>query len=586
VLAYRSHEPSLRTLYSAVPTELTIDSKITIMTIAADGKENVDFVYVSYNDTQAVLRVPKDPQARITPGEDLYPETEYTKPYDFTYNVLPHNRSLQTLLGFSHIVFVNRQYQVVIDDQAVEDVFGNSQTLNTSGQVTIWELNPTEWYAGPVLGFSVFCDDCLGGPSGKDTLYVRNPVYHESDETLYESLNQMNGWVQGAYYDTRAKQSFIIDRDQLYVYDARMQVVGAPASLDPALEPNSTKCLLLTPCFKQGGSYDAAPELEYLLATCVADNGTVWTQAFQYDENLATPVKLSLLFQLTEVTHPEQAQCIDGKFLVLENDETIGPNVVIYDFNSTIGQTGHEALLLDTFSAETLQDGPEPLRLTITAFHAVRTPYPDASIVFLVNETNIVFYVEVDPLSYDPVKIYNRNVQDEILVAQDIQDANQFILDRTRLIQISVLAEEYYPKDGDEQTEDSIIYHLLLVTNETAVYEFTWSFVGLLVDGERELIYENGGVQYAYAPYGDGLVLPYVATLDTFFAVAYANSEDLEDAAPVTYTVAVYEYQLTLPESRRQMTITQRREAGVEPLFIKMIGGYDFPDTLRDPHML
>lgn len=111
------------------------------------------------------------------------------------------------------------------------------------------------------------------------------------------------------------------------------------------------------------------------------------------------------------------------------------------------------------------------------------------------------------------------------------------------------------------------------------MYEITWDFDFRNETIERFLPLAAVEPVYAYAPYGDGIALPYVNAIDYYFAVAFINSDDNFEAAPVTYTIVVYYSQLGLPSNERALTMRQAKVADAPVTFIKMIGGKDFDMT-------
>jgi hypothetical protein len=69
----------VRTLYRAIPTNIQWDPKYEFApTITANGKDGIDFVYISFKGEDAMLRVPREPQVHITPGSNIFPEEGYT----------------------------------------------------------------------------------------------------------------------------------------------------------------------------------------------------------------------------------------------------------------------------------------------------------------------------------------------------------------------------------------------------------------------------------------------------------------------------------------------------------------------------
>jgi hypothetical protein len=87
ILGYRSNNPSVNALHSVVRLNVTkADLAGSIVDIAADGRANEDYVYVTAGGYQYLAYFPAYSKAFLTPGS-FFPSNRYTQALEFKYQV-------------------------------------------------------------------------------------------------------------------------------------------------------------------------------------------------------------------------------------------------------------------------------------------------------------------------------------------------------------------------------------------------------------------------------------------------------------------------------------------------------------------
>lgn len=156
--------------------------------------------------------------------------------------------------------------------------------------------------------------------------------------------------------------------------------------------------------------------------------------------------------------------------------------------------------------------------------------------------TQSIYFVGVHSSNFSIVQTPHSIIPQAVVkydLGEKIIERNGYFLSNTLLEDIRVV--NYTETEEDDQTY-ILSYSIILLTDDTAIYELQCDFISNGDDKEKSLV--NFMVLYAFQNYGSTTVWPRIESFDNWFSVAFFEQETQ------TFTYAVYYRRQNFAEER------------------------------------
>ena len=184
----------------------------------------------------------------------------------------------------------------------------------------------------------------------------------------------------------------------------------------------------------------------------------------------ALPPLLKKGIELVEIKLAGKSEFRDSKLIIVDEQQFGDSTLYVYALLADILSGNTEATVLTQFNAETFgKDG-----VSISSFDVADASTPNERILFISNGTDNIVAMTVATQNYQIIDDKAVESVYEFDLLQMIQEQQLFILQTTELLNIRIL-QNLTSLGADNKTHYK--FRVILITNETAVYEFLFDFV-------------------------------------------------------------------------------------------------------------